>query len=338
MTEVSTEAAAPANIPYGRHRDRNDLSQVLPLTTPFSLLIDPSNGCNFRCVFCATGNPELLKEIGRPRGAMKFDLFRKIADDIAAFDAPIKSVHLYKDGEPLVNTRIEHMVHLLKSRGLARHVEMTSNGSLLTPERADALLAAGLDAMRVSVYGASDAMYKRITRRFDRFQTVVDNVAYLYRRKTELGRDFHLHCKIINVELTEEERQSFIDTFTPIADSLFVHPLHGEALADESAFAVAPDTARKVCSEPFLKLAINFNGEVSVCCADWGMGTIVGNVAEESLRDIWNGERLRDFRLKHLEGRRDEIEACRGCSYVQTLPADNNLDGFAADLIAKYRA
>ena len=68
MTESTT-----ANIPYGRHRDRNDLSQVLPLATPFSLLIDPSNGCNFRCVFCATGSPELLKEVGRPRGSMKFD-------------------------------------------------------------------------------------------------------------------------------------------------------------------------------------------------------------------------------------------------------------------------
>ena len=275
MTESTT-----ANIPYGRHRDRNDLSQVLPLTTPFSLLIDPSNGCNFRCVFCATGTPELLKEVGRPRGSMKFDLFRKIVDDIADFDAPLKSVHLYKDGEPLVNPRVDHMVHLLKARGLARHVEMTSNGSLLTRERTDALLAAGLDALRVSVYGASDAMYKRVTRRFDSFQTVVDNVAYLHRRKTELGRAFHLHCKIINVELTAEERQTFIDTFSPIADSIFVHPVHGEVLAEESAFAAAPDTERKVCSEPFLKLAINFNGAVSVCCADWSMGTIVGNVAE----------------------------------------------------------
>ena len=332
MSESTT-----ANIPYGRHRERNDLSQVLPLSTPFSLLIDPSNGCNFRCVFCPTGEPELLKEIGRPRGAMKFDLFRKIVDDLAAFDAPLKSVHLYKDGEPLVNPRVDHMVHLLKARGLARHVEMTSNGSLLTRERADALLDAGLDAMRVSVYGASDAMYKRVTRKFDSFQTVVDNVAYLHRRKTELGRDFHLHCKIINVELTAEERQTFIDTFGPISDSIFVHPLHGQALAEESGFAAAPDTARKVCSEPFLKLVINFNGEVSVCCADWRMATIVGNVAEEPLIDIWNGERLRAFRLTHLEGRRDELSACRDCSYVQTLPADNNLDPFAAELIAKYR-
>ena len=329
--------SATANIPYGRHRDRNDLSQVLPLTTPFSLLIDPSNGCNFRCVFCPTGEPALLKDVSRPRGSMKFDLFTKIADDLAAFDAPVKSIHLYKDGEPLVNPRLDHMVHLLKARGLARHVEMTTNGSLLTQERADALLAAGLDAMRVSVYGASDAMYKRVTRKFDSFQTIVDNVAYMHRRKTELGRAFHLHCKIINVDLTAEERQCFIDTFTPIADSIFVHPLHGQELAEESAFAAAPDTARKVCSEPFLKLVINFNGEVSVCCADWRMATIVGNVAEESLIDIWNGERLRDFRLKHLEGRRDEIEACRDCSYVLTLPEDNNLDAFAADLILKYR-
>ncbi len=333
MTEPTT-----ANIPYGRHRDRSDLAQVLPLATPFSLLIDPSNGCNFRCVFCATGDPELLKRVGRPRGSMKFDLFRKIVDDLAAFDAPLKSVHLYKDGEPLVNPRVDDMVHLLKARGVARHVEMTTNGSLLTAERADALLAGGLDAMRVSVYGASDAMYQRVTRKFSSFQTIVDNVAYLHRRKTELGRPFHLHCKIIHVDLTAEERQRFIDSFAPISDSLYVHPLHGQSLADGSGFAAAPDAGRRVCSEPFLKLAINMNGAVSVCCADWSMATIVGNVAEEALVDIWNGERLRAFRLTHLEGRRDSIPACRDCGYVQTLPADNNLDAVAADLIPRYRA
>lgn len=336
MTEQIAEQKA-ATIPYGRHRDRNDLSRVLPLTTPFSLLIDPSNGCNFRCVFCATGSPDLLKDIGRPRGSMKFDLFRKIVDDLAAFDAPLKSVHLYKDGEPLVNPRLPEMVHLLKARGVARHVEMTTNGSLLTAERADALLAAGLDAMRVSVYGASDAMYKRVTRRFESFRTIVENVAYLHRRKTALGRPFHLHAKIINVELTAEERQGFIDTFTPITDSLFVHPLHGEALAEDTGFAASPDTTRRVCSEPFLKLAVNFNGAVSVCCADWRMATIVGNVAEESLKDIWNGERLRAFRLTHLEGRREELPACRDCGYVLTLPADNDIDAVAGELLAKYR-
>lgn len=326
-----------ATLRYGSHRDRNDLSRVLPLATPFSLLIDPSNGCNFRCVFCATGSPETLKEIGRPRGSMKFDLFRKIVDDLTEFDAPLKSVHLYKDGEPLVNPQVEHMVRLLKARGVARHVEMTSNGSLLTPERADALLDAGLDGMRVSVYGANDAMYRRVTRKFESFRAIVDNVAYLHRRKTELGRLFHLHCKIISVELTAEERQAFLDAFGPISDSLFVHPLHGENLPDDGAFAATPDTGRKVCSEPFLKLAINFNGAVSVCCADWRMATVVGNVAEESLRAIWNGERLRAFRLAHLEGRRDELDACRDCAYVQTLPEDNNLDTVAAELLPKYR-
>jgi len=28
------------------------LSELLPLSTPLSLLIDPSNGCNLACVFC----------------------------------------------------------------------------------------------------------------------------------------------------------------------------------------------------------------------------------------------------------------------------------------------
>ena len=37
------------------------LAELLPLKVPYSLNIDPSNVCNFRCTFCPTGYPRKLK-------------------------------------------------------------------------------------------------------------------------------------------------------------------------------------------------------------------------------------------------------------------------------------
>lgn len=325
-----------AKTSYGHHRPRANLPEILPAATPLSLLIDPSNACNFRCIFCPTGDSERLKQVGRPLGMMSLALFDKIIDDLERFPAPLKSAHLYKDGEPLANRHLGEMVRRLKTRQLAKHVELTTNGALLTPERSDELLAAGLDGLRVSVYAMSDEEYRRVTRKFGNFETVLNNVSYLFRRKTELGLDFHLHCKIISIDLSAEDRQRFIDLFGPVSDSIFVHPLHGDTL-ETGPFVAAPDRQRMVCSEPFIKMAINFNGQVSACCADWSHSLVVGDVSVTPLIDIWNGPELQRIRLLHLQGRRGEIPACRDCSYMLTLPADNNLDAAAAQLLPRYQ-
>ena len=61
--------------------------------------------------------------------------------------------------------------------------------------------------------------------------------------------------------------------------------------------------------------------------------TCVGDVKEESLYDIWHGERLKTLRLKHLMGLRNELDSCRNC---MNLPRGDvyeldNLDNLSLD-------
>ncbi len=52
--------------------NRTVLGEVLPLETPFVLLVDPSNLCNFRCKYCPTGNRDLIRKTGRYQGNLDF--------------------------------------------------------------------------------------------------------------------------------------------------------------------------------------------------------------------------------------------------------------------------
>lgn len=332
-----SEAPVPraTHVPYGLHRSRSDLSQVLPLDTPFSILVDPSNACNFRCTFCATGDSDLLRRVGRPKGQMPLALFRKIVDDIARFPRPLKSLHLYKDGEPLANRDLPAMVAYAKAQGVADHVETTSNGALLTPSLSEALLAAGLDGLRISVYGTDDATYQSLTRGRAGYGTVLDNVRALDQRRRDLGAPLHLHCKLLIPSADSPGVARFLEDFGPLCDSLYVHPLHGKPSA-QPGFEKTPAPGRLVCSEPFLKLAINFDGQVSVCCSDWAMQLIVGDVTRESLVEIWHGPKLRAFRLTQLHGARTSIAACRSCAYLATLPADTDIDAVRDSLLSRY--
>src|SRR5512145_2938928 len=58
------------------------LYKQLPVSVPHSLHIDIGNLCNFKCTFCPTGDSILLSKVGRPKGMMSFDLFKKIIDDL----------------------------------------------------------------------------------------------------------------------------------------------------------------------------------------------------------------------------------------------------------------
>ena len=49
--------------------NRIELKNALPLRTPYVIYIDPCDTCNFRCKFCPSGNPELMKKT-RGRGTV----------------------------------------------------------------------------------------------------------------------------------------------------------------------------------------------------------------------------------------------------------------------------
>ncbi|HLD69127.1 MAG TPA: radical SAM protein, partial [Candidatus Omnitrophota bacterium] len=155
------------------------LRDVLPLSTPFSILVDPSNACNFKCTFCPTGDNELLQSVNRPLGLMSLALFCKIVEDMKGFDRKLIKLFMYKDGEPFLNKELANMIAYAKKAGVAESIEITSNGALINEAWAGKILDAGLDGLRVSVEHVHDAGYKKITQTNTTYEAVRKNIEYL---------------------------------------------------------------------------------------------------------------------------------------------------------------
>jgi radical SAM protein with 4Fe4S-binding SPASM domain len=323
---------------------RNNLADVIPLTTPYLIRIDPSNLCNFRCSFCPTGDSDLLKSVGRPRGMMEYDLFTKIIDDISRFDTKLKKLSFYKDGEPLLNKRLPDMIRYARSKngGVAEQYWLTTNGSLLNPALNLELIDAGLDLIRISIESVSSEGYHSIAKvRLD-YDKLRSNIADLFAHR----QNCKIHVKIVDTNLSVAEKEKFYDDFTDIATSVHIDSLMGWSMSDTKDFTLgntpqaSPDGAelitKEVCPFPFYTLTINFDGTVSVCCVDWSHSTIVGDLKYQSIQDIWNGAELFKFRKMHLEYRRSENRACADCQYLNTL--QDNIDDAAPAILSNLIA
>ena len=92
----------------------------------------------------------------------------------------------------------------------------------------------------------------------------------------------------------------------------------------------------KACPDPFSRLTVNFDGSVSVCCVDWSHGTLVGDLKNQTFSEVWNGERLREFRILHLKGERSKIGPCKNCDYLKDKKPEDNIDSVCDKLLSVY--
>lgn len=79
---------------------RNKLEEVIPLTTPYSMIIDPCNLCNFKCNFCALQSQN--EKLNFQKQLMDKRLFFKIIDDLTEFPEQLKVLRISGQGEPLL--------------------------------------------------------------------------------------------------------------------------------------------------------------------------------------------------------------------------------------------
>ena len=65
------------------------------------------------------------------------------------------------------------------------------------------------------------------------------------------------------------------------------------------------------CRNLWRNLVISWNGEVTPCCIDMHNTLVVGDANNESLQDIFNGEKMRHIRKLHLDRKFPKV--CKYC-------------------------
>lgn len=322
--------------------NRTKLETVIPLSVPFIINVDPTDKCNFQCKFCPTGDRELMKNTpGRNFGNMDFDLFKKIVDDICEFEKPIKVLRLYKDGEPTINPHFADMIRYAKEKKCSERVDTTTNASLLTPAKNLEIIDAGIDRINISIEGINAEQYMDFSKYKIDYDKLVENVRHLYENKKQC----EIIVKINGDTLSEEDKNKFYELFGDIADGVYIEhimscwpnfELHDVKVNEEVGIFGQSINEVLVCPYVFYSFSINSDGKVSLCFIDWSKKLIIGDVNTESVKNIWLGEKLRNYQKMFLRKDRKKHPICGNCGQMSHGNPDN-IDAYAEELLAKLK-
>ena len=320
-------------------RERVALESVLPLKTPFSVEIDVCSACNFSCAFCFHADRDEIRRAGVRFGLMDMSLFEKILADLGAFPEKIKKVRLFEFGEPLLHPQLPEMIRATRDAGVTEHVEITTNGALLTADLNLRLVEAGLSQINISISGVSEEQYRDVSRYSLDLGRFVATIRHLYEHRDGL----HIYIKLgDDGSLSEDDEQEFYRLFGDWCDDIFVERLspiwRDTDVNDGMDCAVGAYgqalTPKDVCPLIFTRMVINPDGVVVACCVDWKRQYVIGDLATESAYDVWNGLVLRDLQLRHLRREREQLDLCRGCNALMSCTIDD-IDAHAEELLGR---
>jgi radical SAM protein with 4Fe4S-binding SPASM domain len=192
-------------------------SYSLEPATPTDLQVEVTGACNLRCKMCLVSyRPALSKR----DGALGYEDYMALLDALPG----LRRLTLQGLGEPLLAPHIFDMVGHAAARGI--EVGFNTNAMLLTRQRSDRLVGAGLGWLHVSLDGATADTYEAIRGR-GRFRRVVANLRELVAaRAAARTASPRIQVNFVAMRMNYRELPALVDLSAEIgADRVWVQNL-----------------------------------------------------------------------------------------------------------------
>lgn len=272
--------------------------------------IEVTNLCQLKCRMC-----NRHERRRRGYGMMSLQQFKKIVDENSDC---FKALALFFHGEPLLNPNVENMIRYVKP--YASNLSLTSNGMLLDEKRAKNLLLSGLDQLCVSFDAPNKEVYEYVRVNAD-FDVVKQNILTLLKLRQKLEAKTRIYLAYVLMDKTRPHVEDFRSYWmSKGVDAIRFIPMHGWGGYGQKNNKHLGDTrglyrSNSVCSAAWVGFHVFYNGDVAPCCIWTGTpeDERLGNLFENTAREIWNGPNYQDFRYRliHDQGSLNRCANCR---------------------------
>jgi len=282
-----------------------------PLNPPYQFSIEPTNYCNFKCLFCPQSDPDHKKT--RKQGYLSVENLKLFLKQIRSVNPGNKNISLTLDGEPSLNAALPEFIRLINAEGM--FPRFSSNAKNLTPVLVDKLVASGY--FLASIDFTSEAKYfDNVRGRSGDFEIVLENLRYL----VEVARKIpNIKLEIVNIshfsggnpDKTLRDIKSLFPDNLPSNIYFWSRNFHN--FCGHLDAHLKMEKKYLLCPYPWTMFTVTWDGYVVACCRDTKARTILGNVFSRTIPEIWYGREYQTFRKKLIEKKVADIAACRDC-------------------------
>lgn len=271
---------------------------------PGHIFIESTSACNLRCKMCARN------QISSTFGNMDFSLFKKIVDEAKKYGP--RSFSPYGNGEPLLAPNIIEMIKYIKESNPDNTVILTTNGTLLTKEKSEELVKYQVDKIAISFTSPDRKTYFEKTG-VDKLEEVEKNIKQLIDiKKEKTSYKPLIFIRMIADQDTKSQAKEFLQRWENEKVIAEVRPMHNYG-GNVKVDYIKINTKRYPCYHLWLAPTILWDGDFVICCSDYGRKSLMGNIKNQTINEIWKGEKMQKYRRAHLSGNYDEAAPCNNC-------------------------
>lgn len=271
--------------------------------------IEPTNVCNLKCEMCPRDQQERLE------GYMDFKLYKALIDELGMLNTELIYLHLF--GEPTLHPKIFDMIRYAKRKDI--DVAMSTNGTTLNEATTESLLGSGVDIFIISFDAADNPEYYEQIRKNADYHKVFSNIKNFI--NTKKNRKPFTIIQTIRLK-GSENADKFLKKVLPKCNNLTISnkPFDEwggkvERINRLSTVDIRYAQYPRLCEKIWRTAMIYYDGTVVPCSRCYDKKFALGKFPEQSLREIWNGEKMVALRRIHIK---DRIlhDYCKTCYYV----------------------
>lgn len=289
---------------------------------PISVSFEPTTSCNLRCPECPSG----LRAFTRPTGMLQQELFKKTIDEISR---ELLYLIFYFQGEPYLNPSFLDMVKYAHGKGI--YTATSTNAHYLTDDNARKTVESGLDRLIISIDGTTQDVYTQY-RIGGNLEKVIQGAKNIVKWKKELKsktpfvffqflvvkpnehqiEDIKLLAKEIGVDQVRFKTAQVYDyeegnRLIPTIDK------YSRYQKNEDGTYKIKNKMGNHCWRLSHAPVITFDGLVVPCCFDKDAQHKLGDLKQQSFKELWHNDQYVKFRTQLKEGRKN-IDICANCS------------------------
>lgn len=282
--------------------------EQVPLFGGISLEI--SSKCNRTCVFCPN------HDFVRPDTQMPMELIKKAIDELAELKYHGR-FQPYMYNEPLRDPRLFKILRRVRRKLPRAVINVSTNCDYLTEDLLDQLVEVGTNQLILNIYSSRDGNkdeekvqkgVKIAERRAALIQSWLDARPHISQEGSlyNSGSPKKIVARVLHKYGVQKDSTNFGGSYTLANRSgnvAWLMPKKGKLKAKGG-----------VCTRPFRMMEIRWTGDVILCCHDYNGTKPLGNIADQSLVEIWNTMELHRIREELQQGIR-KGPLCGVCDY-----------------------